>query len=149
MEVDFFDEQKDLPIKRQSVKDLISSALAKLEIAAEEVAVFFVSVEKIVELHKSYFHDGSLTDTISFPLTRGENLAYCHLGDIFVCPKVGLDYASKENIEPYEEVSRYLVHGLLHLLGFRDDVESEKIVMEKNQEELIAYLKEKGKLLRG
>ena len=67
-----------------------------------------------------------LTVSRFFPLDDGDSEeGYCILGDIFVCPKTAIDYAAKSGQDPYLEVRMlYIVHGLLHLMGY-DDIESQ------------------------
>lgn len=49
-------------------------------------------------------------------------MGYRVLGDIFVCPQTAVDYATRRDGDPYWEMTLYVVHGLLHLMGY-DDIE--------------------------
>ena len=99
----------------------------------QEVAIYFVGVRKITRLHAKYFNDPTPTDCITFPLLDNQLL-----GEIFICPKAALDYNPKK---PYEETTLYIIHGLLHLLGY-DDIESKKrIRMRREEKRLMALVK--------
>ncbi|MCB1084751.1 MAG: rRNA maturation RNase YbeY, partial [Chlamydiia bacterium] len=69
------------------------------------------------------------------------------LGELFVCPGVALDHAQTHQCDPYEEVSLYIIHALLHLLGFRDQTDEERSVMRGEEKSAIDYLKKHEQLL--
>ena len=83
---------------------------------------------KISLLHKEFFDDPSPTDCITFPVDSE------YLGDIFVCPRVAEEYCPKE---PYVETSLYIIHAILHLLGYDDIEDSTRKVMHKEQNRLL------------
>lgn len=118
MEVHIENRQTALPVSLDAVAPLVKSVLSLEEKTCEEVGIHFVDTQKISELHFQYFGDPSPTDCISFPLDSAM------LGDVFVCPQTAVEYARKHGKDPYEELSLYIVHGLLHLIGY-DDIEDE------------------------
>jgi probable rRNA maturation factor len=91
----------------------------------DEVSVHFISAKEMCRMHGHYFGDASLTDCISFPIDIDEkDEHYRVLGDVFVCPKQAIEYSHKHRLDPYVETTLYIVHGLLHLMGY-DDIEKE------------------------
>ncbi len=50
--------------------------------------------------------------------------------------------------DSYQEVTLYLVHGLLHLVGYRDGTDEERQLMRAAEERHIQNLQEGGLLLR-
>lgn len=94
------------------------------------------------DLHQQFFNDPSPTDCISFPIDDKI------LGDIFVCPKTAIDYAARIKKDPYPETALYIIHGILHLLGF-DDLEAPKRrIMRKKEKQCMAHSKALVKLFR-
>jgi probable rRNA maturation factor len=128
-----FDRQKDLKISKSSARALVQSVFEHLAVpcteTCTEIGVYFVTEKRIAELHAEFFQDPTPTDCISFPI-----------GEIFVCPKVAISYAQKHNLDPYAETSLYLVHGLLHLLGYDDLEPKEKRRMRQKEKSCIGYL---------
>lgn len=149
MKINCFDSQSDLKISPLQVQDLVKALLEMQQVECDEVAVYFVDVSTISSLHKDYFDDPSPTDCISFPLdsptdqSQGPRI----LGEVFVCPSVAKSYAEDNKLDPYEETSLYIVHGILHLLGFDDQEEEEEKKMRKEEKLSMCYLKEKKVLL--
>ena len=104
-----------------------------------EVSVYFVTTEEMCCLHLDYFNDPTPTDCISFPLddSQDQDAGYHILGEVFVCPQTAIDYDAKA---AYSEATLYLVHGLLHLIGYDDlDAKSRRIMRaaEKKYMELL------------
>ena len=61
-------------------------------------------------------------------------------GEIFVCPLAAIAYAKKQESRPYEETALYIVHGLLHLLGYDDLEEKAKKNMRKKEKSCMRHL---------
>ena len=144
MKVCVKDEQSDLLIDKNSVIAIISFLVKALQIQADEVGIHLVSKEKMCALHEKYFADASPTDCMAFPIEKMPG--YHILGDVFVCPAVAINFANSNEIDVYEEVSRYLVHGLLHLIGYEDDIDKRE-EMFRVQENLLQCALNKDQLV--
>lgn len=117
--------QSYLPFIPSSIEEMVSSLLEKLSVKTDEISFHFVSKEEIGKLHDEFFDDPSPTDCITFPIdSPNAEGSYHLLGEVFICPEVALEYASTHKIDPYEELKLYVIHGILHLLGY-DDIEEE------------------------
>jgi probable rRNA maturation factor len=127
MIVTVYNRQKDLPISVANVKLMVPFLLRTLAISTDEVILHFVSEKMISEVHEDFFSDPSPTDCISFPIDspkKGESdKKHTILGEVFICPKIALEYSKTKNLDPYKETTLYLIHGLLHLIGY-DDIDS-------------------------
>lgn len=150
MKVLVTNKQKSLPILARSARDAAKAIIAFEGSVYDEVGIHFVTPKKICQLHQTFFNDPSITDCISFPVDLfsfdlGETSK--NLGDVFICPQVALDYAIKNNKDPYEETTLYLIHGLLHLMGY-DDMEKEKrLLMRAAEKRHMQHLKKNRLLL--
>ena len=143
--------QDVLKIDESQVERLVKSFLSWKEVECDEVTIHFVDKEKITSLHSLHFDDPTPTDCISFPLDapQEEDSGYKILGEIFVCPEVAIEYSQKHNLSPLRELSLYIVHGLLHLLGFDDRDRSSEPIMRDEEKSAISYLEQKEKILNG
>ncbi len=82
----------------------------------------------------------SATDVISFPIEKESGLPEEErsAGDIIISVETCRKYAAENHIDFTEELIRYIIHGILHCLGYEDtDVESKKS-MDAQQEKLVA-----------
>ena len=122
MRIEIFDQQSDIELEIKNVKEIIIFIVDELKIKCDEIAFYFVDKKTISKLHLQFFNDPTETDCITLPLDRMGSKPYCFLGEVFVCPSVGIEYALKHNLDPLEEIYLYMIHGLLHLIGY-DDIE--------------------------
>lgn len=132
--ISVYNQQKDLPIKKAWVKVLALELLRFLKLTPDELSIYFITEKKSKELHKTYFEDPTPTDCMSFPLDEN------YLGDIFICPKVALEYAKKRSLDPYREVSLYLIHGVLHLIGYDDLTKKDRAKMRRKEKDCLKHL---------
>lgn len=137
--------QSDLPIFVEDVPNIVKTLLTFAGERCDEVGIHFVDVEKISELHAQYFNDPSPTDCISFPLNDDGD--YRILGDVFICPQTAINYAAAHESDPYREVTLYLVHGLLHLMGYDDIDDIDREVMRAAEKRYMEYLEQQCLLL--
>ncbi len=114
------------------------------------MGVHFVSVSEICDLHDQFFQDPTPTDCITLPVDdlSDDPETYCMLGDVFVCPKVAIEYASANGEDFYRETTLYVVHGILHLMGYDDMDEKECVRMRAAEERHMKNLVKLGLLLR-
>jgi probable rRNA maturation factor len=135
----------------QAVQDVVEAVLLFEEKAADSVTVYFVSDAKMRKYHKVFFKDASPTDCISLPLDSDYSLhlPFRHLGDILICPNTAHNYVKNDNSLFWRELTLYLVHSLLHLLGFDDTTKLLKEQMRKEERRAMRQLVKKGLLLTG
>lgn len=154
MHVEYKNAQRDVifSMSKTAVSDLLSGVLNFEKCSCDLLSVRFISDKKMKAYHKKLFQDPSSTDCISIPLDSdfSENIHFRYLGEIFVCPKTAVDYVKKRpHLDFWEELSLYLVHGLLHLLGYDDVIPSMRSVMRRKEKKIISHLRKNGLLLSG
>lgn len=149
MNVVCINAQEALQIDESQVERLVKTFLSWKKVVCDEVNIYFVSKEKISEIHAIHFQDPSPTDCISFPIDSPNEKTsdYIILGEIFVCPAVGIEYTQKHSLDPYDEVALYIVHGLLHLLGYDDQDDKSSTLMRQAEKLSLSYLKENEAIL--
>ena len=144
LKINIFNFQKDISLVNKDIEDQVNFLLTSSNIRCDEISIYYVNEKTIIDLHNKYFSDPTITDCITFPIDNNEKdkKRYCHLGEIFICPKKALDYSKENNINFKEELCLYLVHGFLHLLGYEDDKKESKRVMRKEEKKYIEILKQ-------
>ena len=98
-----------------------------------------VDDREIAAFNLSHLKHRGPTDVLSFPLGEfdPERRAY-HLGEIVVSFETAHREAAARGLPYAEELSRYCVHGFLHLLGYTDDTEAQRREMFAIQEKIVA-----------
>lgn len=130
--------QTALRISPASVRGLVSFLLNCKQISCQEISVLFIGKRKSGQLHGQFFDDPTPTDCMTFPI-NGK-----FLGECVVCPKVALEVNPSN---PYEETSLYLIHCLLHLIGYDDIDKKKRAIMDKEQSRLLALARKSECLL--
>lgn len=120
MKVFLENKQKDLKVYKRPLQLLVEVVLSLYDVKPDQVYICFVTAKSMREIHAEHFNDPTDTDCMSFPIDP-EGLHTPHvLGEIIVCPKTALIYSENHKKDPYQELALYVVHGLLHCLGYDD-----------------------------
>jgi len=127
---------------------MVKALLSYLNVDCYEVIFHFVNEPEICELHEEFFDDPSTTDCISFPIDDEKTVENRILGEVFVCTDTAIKYAKEHNLDPYEEAYLYIVHGILHLIGFDDIKENDRIIMKKKEKQCMDFLKNENLMKR-
>jgi len=105
-----------------------------------ELSVVLVDSETMRDLNKKYLNHNYVTDVLAFRMNDGEFTGFNPeiLGDVVVCPDTALECAFKLNESFEKEMSLYLVHGILHLLGYCDQSAVGAAEMSEIQERILS-----------
>jgi len=90
----------------------------------------FVSKRTIEKINKIYLGHNYATDVISFNYSNESNNLD---GEIFICIDIAVENAKFYNVTPDNELKRLVIHGILHLIGFRDNTNKQKFEMSKEE----------------
>jgi probable rRNA maturation factor len=96
-----------------------------------ELSVSFVEDAEMADLHVRFMGEDGPTDVLSFPLDEVDDLGTRLLGDVVIAPAVA---ARNHPADPEAEVRLLLVHGILHVLGYDHEDETERAEMWARQE---------------
>ncbi len=85
-----------------------------------ELSVWLCSDDEIRRLHREFFDLDSPTNVISFPQREGEfeGVEPDLLGDVVISVDTAIREGGEAGLSPDDAVAYYLIHGLLHLLGY-------------------------------
>ena len=117
------------------LNEVTTSVLNSQKITKAEITFIFASDKLLSGLKSKYFNKDHYTDVIAFRLNEyNEKLVE---GEIYISlPR------AKENAkifeQPYEkEITRLIVHGCLHLIGFKDKTRVEKKIMTRLEDDIL------------
>ncbi len=149
MFVQFTSSQNIIDVDPSHIETIVARILKEKKVKCDEVSIHFASIEQITEMHGEFFDDPTPTDCITFPIDDSEEEEfYKVLGEVFVCPEVALNYSKEHHHNFEEELTLYIVHGLLHLLGYDDIEEEDKIEMRKQEALLMRLLNSEDLILK-
>lgn len=108
------------------------------------LGVHLVGDNTIQELNATYRAKDSPTDVLSFPLDAGEFVVPpgepVNLGDVVVSYPRAVAQAEEYGHSVERELAYLVAHGVLHVLGYDHEVETEQHVMRQKEEEALQPL---------
>ena len=136
MKLNIINLQKLHFIDKNRVKKLISSIL-KVEKKNAELNLVFTDNKKIKKINKTFLGHNFVTDVISFGYNDA-SLENNISGEIIISVEMAVKLAQKLKCTIEGEIALYLVHGLLHLLGYNDKVKKDARKMHQREKELLS-----------
>ena len=130
------DPQFDGP-KDSMVSSLLSHVMLSEGISQADLLLIFGDDDLLSDLKKKFFGLNHYTDVIAFRLNEYEEKNV--EGEIYISLPRAKDNANKFNQSFYKELGRLIIHGGLHLLGYKDDTKKNKLEMKKKED---LYLEE-------
>lgn len=150
-EVEIDDSQKVLKVDHRRLVDVARSVLAAEKCVSASISIAIVDNETIHDLNIRYLQHDFPTDVLSFlleeeidpdslPIPKGSPRGCGKRieGEIILSSEMAKQMAAKYLWKPLDEVTLYVVHGLLHLCGYDDMTRKEKASMQQREREVLA-----------
>jgi len=159
MNIVITNRQRARNINSRLLKEIAEALLADLEIGEAELGVNLVAAPEMTLINETFLrHEGS-TDVITFdyanegragsPLpadgAHGVTRPTFH-GELFVCVDEAVSQSKMFKTTWQSEVIRYVIHGILHLLGYDDRHPAARRRMKREENRRLAGLSEKFNL---
>ncbi len=125
---------EDIPFTvpdEDKLKDWIEKVISFYEFDLESLTFIFCSDDYLLDINKSYLDHDTLTDIITFDNSDVEQTIE---GDIFISIDRVKENATNYNVPFFEELHRVIIHGVLHLIGYDDKTESNKMEMRQKED---------------
>lgn len=122
------------PKQKGLLRQWIKHTIISENFEADEINVVFCSDEYLLRLNNQYLKHNTYTDIITFDYSDKQKRS----GDIFISiPRV------KENSKDFkvvfeDELHRVIIHGILHLCGYKDKSSSDKLIMRQKEEKYLS-----------
>ena len=114
----------------KAIKDLCKLVLNDTSYESISIEIIFCDDNHLSKLKMKYFNEDVLTDVLAFPIKNDTVLE----SEIYISYDRALANSKEFDVSLNNEIVRLIVHGLLHLLGYRDDnTESKKIMFDKQE----------------
>ncbi len=148
--------QNDCAVQLSKFRKVADIALNALKLRGQgTIEVSFVDDATIREINKQLLKHDYVTDVISIrydDALQNKRISRCALGgsagdeaivgEIWIAPQVAKQYAI-DHAEEYErELARYLIHGLLHWIGFDDHSAQELMRMRRREQCVLDQLQD-------
>lgn len=168
MPVNFHSENISFsPKNKAALRKWIIASLSKENKTPGDINFIFCDDDYLLELNKQYLNHNTLTDIITFDYSKEENPKSQALnpksghlcpkdsfgepveglnpksisGDIFISIERVKENAKKFNVDFSTELHRVIIHGILHLAGYKDKTKSSKKLMTQKEDFYLHLLK--------
>jgi len=94
-----------------------------------DITYIFCDDDYLLEKNIRFLNHNTLTDVITFDYCEGNSVG----GDIFISIERVKENSEVFKVDFLTELNRVMVHGLLHLLGYKDKTERESNLMRKKE----------------
>ncbi|NOU46401.1 MAG: rRNA maturation RNase YbeY [Bacteroidales bacterium] len=136
--IQFEAEDIDIPIFNTNVTaDWIANVINIFGKRVGELRYIFCTDEFLYDLNVKYLNHNTYTDIITFDTS--ENPDYI-AGEMFISLERVAENAVVNSKSIENELFRVLIHGVLHLIGFNDKLDSEIIEMRSQEEKCLSLL---------
>ena len=143
MEIQVTDQQSEIATDPEKIKTKARKILSALEFFDSELSVVLVDDEQMSSLNWQYRKRRGPTNVLAFAMRDGEfgTISPELLGDVVISLPTAQREAAEAGIPLDTMLSRLLVHGILHLVGFdHEQGEDAARQMEERSAELLALL---------
>jgi probable rRNA maturation factor len=128
--INFFTEEIDFKLKNKKyLRGWLEQTVVAENHILKEINFIFCSDEYLLKINQEYLQHDTYTDIITFDNSEKEKEI---VGDIFISVERVAENALTYQISTTQELCRIMVHGTLHLLGYKDkSVKDKKLMTEK------------------
>ncbi len=101
-----------------------------------DVTLIFCSDEYLLNINQTYLDHDYYTDIITFDYTEGDFVS----GDLYISVDRVSENAEINNVSFLNELNRVVVHGVLHLCGYKDKSDEEEKQMRRKEDDALNLL---------
>ena len=144
-EIEIANNQECLTIDEDFVRAIVRQTLQTEQVSSATISVAIVDNAQIHELNRQYLNHDYETDVLSFlleessaetsnektvtPRGAGKTID----GEVIVSSEMAIEMAADYSWDAIDELTLYIVHGVLHLCGY-DDLTAEELPIMRARE---------------
>ena len=129
--INFYSENEFQLEEEISYESWIERVIESENKKLEEISYIFCDDDYMLDINMKYLDHDTYTDIISFDYSVGNILQ----GDIYISTHRVEENSREFNVSFEEELRRVIIHGVLHLCGYKDKTEEESALMRLKEEE--------------
>jgi len=98
-----------------------------------DINIIFCSDNYLLEMNRTHLDHDYYTDIITFDFTNEEVIS----GDLYISLDRVQDNALQNRIQPKIELYRVIIHGVMHLCGYKDKSKNDALSMRQQEEKCL------------
>ena len=139
MAINFFHQDCDFSLpQKQLTKKWIKNVIQSNGFKLGTINYIFCSDKEILKINLEYLNHNYYTDIITFPYIQNNIIS----SDIFISIDTVRSNSEKYKQNFANELNRVIIHGVLHLVGFKDKSPEEIAGMRREEEKCLKFFTE-------
>jgi probable rRNA maturation factor len=140
--------QRKKKINSRQLKKITETLLGELKITEAQLGVNLVGAREMELVNETFLQHEGVTDVITFDHAekRKAESGKQIYGELFICVDVAMTQAKEFKASWQSELVRYVVHGVLHLLGYDDLKPHLRREMKREENRLVRHLEKRFSL---
>ena len=128
--INFCNEDVEINLPEEKLIEWINNTIKEEQHKTGEINYIFCSDKYLLEVNKKYLNHDYYTDVITFDYTQNKMVS----GDIYISVDTVNENAKEYSKSSLHELFRVMIHGVLHLLGYKDATDEEKKEMRSKED---------------
>ena len=118
---------------KRLVSTWVSSVVLKHKKTLGDICVVSCSDEYLLTVNIEHLDHDYYTDIITFDYSEGNGIS----GDLLISFERVKENAKNHGVGFQEELRRVIIHGVLHLVGYKDKTDKEALEMREKENEAL------------
>lgn len=119
---------------KRAIHKIVCKLKKELNLTVADLEINFVDKNLIHSINKEYLNHDYSTDIITFNYSKDNSILE---GEIFISLDDAEENAKKFKVLFENEITRLVIHGILHMIGYDDIEPAEKRKMKKEENRLL------------
>jgi len=133
--IGFYNENSGFKPKQiKKIREWLLAVILAEGKSAGEISFIFCDDNYLHEMNVKYLSHDTLTDVITFDYSEENRIS----GDVFISIDRVRENAVNFTKPLDEEIHRVMVHGVLHLCGFKDKTKKDAVLMRQKEDSYLA-----------
>ena len=136
----FYEDDFNLSLNKKEVRFWIKNVVKKENKKLSYLNFVFCTDSYLLGLNQKYLKHNSLTDVIAFDFSESKKTIE---GDVYISVDRVKENAKKYSPSFKKELLRVLLHGVLHLIGYKDKTKEQKKIMASKENVFVSVFNSK------
>lgn len=138
MPIHFSNNEITFNLKNKTkLKDWIKTVIEKEKLTLGELSYVFCDDESLLKMNQQFLDHNTYTDIITFDYREAKIVN----GEIYISIERVRDNATTYKTTFENELHRVMIHGVLHICGYKDKTKAAKELMRKMEDSSLKKLK--------
>jgi rRNA maturation RNase YbeY len=123
--------------KKTALKQLLEDLFRKEGKRLEGLSIVFCSDDYLLSMNRQFLQHDYYTDILTFDVSEPGGPVS---GELYISVDRVRDNAHGLGVSAVEEMRRVIIHGSLHLCGYKDKLKKQQLLMRQKEERYLRLL---------